>query len=111
MAQFIHSPIIVSLTATDCWYFEFQDSFLGSTQYPESVATTWLVTIQRLGPLARSILTLIGFLAPDDIPRSIVTEAGDFLREGVLEMQPVNEQVEIETSAYAMDQEIGRAHV
>src|SRR5262249_2389134 len=48
---------------------------LGSTQYPESVATTWLVTIQRLGPLARSILTLISFLAPDDIPRSIVSEA------------------------------------
>jgi tetratricopeptide (TPR) repeat protein len=77
---------------------------LGSTQYPESVATTWLVTIERLRPLARSILKLISFLVPDDIPRSIVKEAGDFLREGVLEIQPANEQDGIETSAYALDQ-------
>ncbi len=76
---------------------------LGSTQYPESVATTWLVTIGRLGPLARSILTLIGFLAPDDIPRSVISEGGDFLRESILEMQPANEQDGIETSAYALD--------
>jgi hypothetical protein len=54
--------------------------------------------------LARSILTLIGFLAPDDIPRLIVTEAGGFLREGMLEIQPANGQDGIETGAYASDQ-------
>ena len=61
------------------------------------------MTIRRLGQLARSILTLIGFLAPDDIPRSVITKAGGFLQEGIFEIQPANEQDGIETSAYALD--------
>jgi len=76
---------------------------LGSTQYPKSVAKTWLVTIRGLKPLARSILSLISFLAPDDIPRSLVTEAGKILQEGMLELKPENDQNKIETSAYAID--------
>jgi tetratricopeptide (TPR) repeat protein len=77
---------------------------LGSSQYPDSVATTWLVTIERLRPLARSIVTLISFLAPDDIPRSLVAEAGDLLREGVLELQPASAKGEVEVALYFLDQ-------
>jgi len=45
---------------------------LGSTQYPDSVATTWHATMQRLSPLAVLILRLAAFLAPDPIPRDLI---------------------------------------
>jgi len=44
---------------------------LGSTEYPDSVATTWKPTIAKLPPLARTILRLCAFLA--DTPISIMT--------------------------------------
>jgi hypothetical protein len=43
----------------------------GGTLYPASVAKTWSITLERLSPLARTLLRLAAWLAPDDIPRSI----------------------------------------
>jgi tetratricopeptide (TPR) repeat protein len=46
-----------------------------STDYPASVATTWLVAFERLkkeAPGALELLNFLAFLAPDDIPRELV---------------------------------------
>jgi tetratricopeptide (TPR) repeat protein len=48
----------------------------GGTHYPDSVATTWRTTIARLGPLARAMLCLASFMAPDNIPIELVEIAG-----------------------------------
>jgi hypothetical protein len=55
---------------------------LGGTQYPHSVATTWRTTVERLSPLARAILRLASFLAPDDIPVHMLEQACEQLQEG-----------------------------
>src|SRR6185436_20012963 len=46
----------------------------GGTKYKRSVAKTWLVTMDRLSPIARTVLRLSAFVAPDDIPRAMFTE-------------------------------------
>ena len=46
-------------------------------EYGETVATTWAVAMQKLVqevPTAAAVLNLCAFLAPDDIPRSLLTE-------------------------------------
>jgi hypothetical protein len=43
----------------------------GATRYPASVAKTWSMTLERLSPLARILLRLVAWLAPDAIPRGI----------------------------------------
>jgi tetratricopeptide (TPR) repeat protein len=43
----------------------------GGTRYPASVAKTWSITLERLGPLARALLRLAAWFAPDGIPRGI----------------------------------------
>ena len=43
----------------------------GGTRYPASVAKTWSITFEQLGPLARALLRLAAWFAPDDIPRRI----------------------------------------
>ena len=46
-------------------------------EYGETVATTWAVAMQRLTqevPTAAAVLHLCAFLAPDNIPRSLLTE-------------------------------------
>src|SRR5271166_57884 len=43
----------------------------GATRYPESVAKTWSITLDRLSPLARAILRVAAWFAPDAIPRAI----------------------------------------
>jgi len=48
-----------------------------STDYPASVATTWLVAFEQLkeeAPGALKLLNFLAFLAPDDIPRKLLTE-------------------------------------
>jgi hypothetical protein len=55
---------------------------LGGTQYPASVATTWWTTVERLSPLARAILRLAAFLAPDDCPVQMLEDGREQLREG-----------------------------
>jgi tetratricopeptide (TPR) repeat protein len=56
---------------------------LGGTQYPDSVATTWHTTIERLGADARAVLRFLAHLAPDDIPISLLAVANP-LGTGVL---------------------------
>jgi len=43
----------------------------GATRYPASVAKTWSITLDRLSSLARAILRIAAWFAPDAIPRSI----------------------------------------
>jgi tetratricopeptide (TPR) repeat protein len=43
----------------------------GATDYPESVAKTWSVTLEQLGRLARVLLRMAAWFGPDAIPRGI----------------------------------------
>jgi tetratricopeptide (TPR) repeat protein len=54
---------------------------LGGTQYPRSVATTWLTTMEHLSKEAAAVLSFLAFLAPDDIPRDLLMGAADFIAE------------------------------
>ena len=48
-----------------------------ATQYPNSVTTTWslsLTQIERTNPAAAELLQLCAFLAPDQIPEDLLTE-------------------------------------
>jgi tetratricopeptide (TPR) repeat protein len=55
----------------------------GLTRHPASVAETWLLSEQQLNVTARAILRLTGFLAPDDIPRSLYPADSKVLAEAV----------------------------
>lgn len=65
---------------------------LGSTQYPDSVATTWLLTVGKLTPLAQAVLRLSAFLAPSGIPRDLFADAGEVLAEAVAEISGAEAQ-------------------
>jgi tetratricopeptide (TPR) repeat protein len=45
---------------------------LGSTEYPDSVMTTWKTTAAKLGAGSRAILRLCAFLAPTPLPVSVL---------------------------------------
>jgi tetratricopeptide (TPR) repeat protein len=52
--------------------------------YPHTVATTWTLSLARLRaetPAAEDLLAVCGFLAPDDIPRSLPVEHAAVLPE------------------------------
>ena len=56
---------------------ELWENETAPADYGETVATTWAVAMQRLTqevPTAAAVLYLCAFLAPDDIPRSLLTE-------------------------------------
>jgi tetratricopeptide (TPR) repeat protein len=55
----------------------------GATRYQKSVATTWLVTEDRLSVAARAILRLAAFLAPDDVPRDLFGTGAKALQEAI----------------------------
>lgn len=49
--------------------------------YPESVATTWLLTfakVERANPVATELLRLCAFLHPDEIPESLLIAGASF---------------------------------
>ncbi|GCE15197.1 FxSxx-COOH system tetratricopeptide repeat protein [Tengunoibacter tsumagoiensis] len=49
--------------------------------YPESVATTWSLSFQRveeIHPQARELLRLCAFLAPDDIPEELLIDGASY---------------------------------
>jgi tetratricopeptide (TPR) repeat protein len=56
---------------------------LGSTQYPDSVATTWLTTVRQLRGPAQAILVFSSFLAPDAIPRTLLDSARSTLEKEI----------------------------
>jgi tetratricopeptide (TPR) repeat protein len=65
-----------------------RDAVLGwfdptAMQYPASVAVTWQKTADELGPMARALLRLCAFLAPDPIPVEMFEECKDFVDEAV----------------------------
>jgi len=47
--------------------------------YPATVATTWSLAGEHIDDVARSLLIVCAFLAPDDIPRSLLTEGAGHL--------------------------------
>jgi tetratricopeptide (TPR) repeat protein len=50
--------------------------------YPETVATTWLISFQKVeqkSPAAAELLLFCAFLAPDAIPEEIITNGGEHL--------------------------------
>jgi tetratricopeptide (TPR) repeat protein len=52
--------------------------------YPDTIATTWGVSfqaVQKESPVSAEILWLCSFLAPDDIPRSLLVEGAKYLPE------------------------------
>jgi tetratricopeptide (TPR) repeat protein len=52
----------------------------GGTRYPASIAKTWNITLDRLSPLARSLLRIAAWFAPDNIPGEIFSaDKGVFL--------------------------------
>ena len=57
----------------------------GGTGYEKTVATTWLVTLDQLTPVARAILKMIAWLGPDEIPRFLFTRAPGAVMEAAAE--------------------------
>jgi tetratricopeptide (TPR) repeat protein len=50
--------------------------------YPDSVATTWTLSFERVesvSPAGAALLKFLSFLAPDGIPKTVITEGGDAL--------------------------------
>jgi len=52
---------------------------LGSCEYPDSVALTWLPTIRKMGPVARAILRISSFLESASIPLSLLLTGSRFI--------------------------------
>jgi tetratricopeptide (TPR) repeat protein len=68
---------------------DFDAKKLGLGDYPSSVLTTWTMTEKQLGPVARAVLALAAFLAPEGISEElfvhqceIVLEAAGILSDG-----------------------------
>lgn len=53
------------------------EGVLGSTEYPDSVITTWRATTAKLAPGARAILRLCSFLSAAPLPLSVLIEGAD----------------------------------
>jgi len=52
-----------------------------STNYPDSVATTWLLSfqnVQRANPAAAQLLQVCAFLAPDHIPEELLRDGAEY---------------------------------
>ena len=50
---------------------------LGSTQYPDSVVTTWSATLAKLSWTARAVLRLASFLSSSPIPKAMFVDAAE----------------------------------
>jgi tetratricopeptide (TPR) repeat protein len=65
-----------------------------SPEYPATVATTWEISfqqVQMMSPAAADLLNVCAFLAPDDIPRELLSEGAQHLPPSlaVVVMNPV----------------------
>src|SRR5216684_1385363 len=72
-----------------------------SSQYPDSVATTWSLSFQRLeqvNPAAVELLKLCAFLAPDHLPEELLTEGARYwpprLHQAVTDLFSFNQMLE-----------------
>jgi hypothetical protein len=46
-------------------------AFAIEAPYPVSVAKTWSMTLEKLDPLARSLLRIAAWVAPNEVPRGV----------------------------------------
>jgi tetratricopeptide (TPR) repeat protein/transcriptional regulator with XRE-family HTH domain len=72
-----------------------------ATPYPESVATTWSLSFQRVeqtNPAASELLRLCAFVSPDHIPEELFTEGASYwppvLQQAVTDRFAFNEMLE-----------------
>ncbi|GCF11469.1 FxSxx-COOH system tetratricopeptide repeat protein [Dictyobacter arantiisoli] len=72
-----------------------------TTQYPESVATTWSLSfaqVQRTNPAAAELLQLCAFFAPDHIPEELLSEGASYwpplLHDAVADRFTFNQMLE-----------------
>jgi len=59
-----------------------------STDYPDTVATTWVLSfqqVQQASPAGADLLNLCAFLAPDDIPQDLLSEGAQHLPQPLAE--------------------------
>ena len=68
----------------------------GGTQYPASVAKTWSISLEQLGTLARALLQIAAWFAPDAIPREIFSADKKLLSEDLNEQATVVTDLTIE---------------
>ncbi|MHB9134392.1 MAG: FxSxx-COOH system tetratricopeptide repeat protein [Armatimonadota bacterium] len=71
-----------------------QDVVSGGTEYPRSVMQTWQITEEKLSPAARILLRLLAFLAPADIPRTLVTHLTDDLQAALAVGDPTSVEMD-----------------
>ena len=60
-----------------------------SQDYPDTVATTWELSFQKVkeaSPAAADLLNLCAFLAPDDIPKKLLVEGAEHLPQSLAAM-------------------------
>jgi hypothetical protein len=74
----------------------------GGTRYPASVAKTWSITVEQLGPLARALLRIAAWFAPDAIPCEIFSADKEVLSE-VLSEQAIVSNLAIEKALGELD--------
>ena len=63
----------------------------GGTVYPTSVAKTWSITLDQLSPLARALLRIAAWFAPDAIPCGIFSADQGVLSEMLAEKVTVSD--------------------
>jgi TIR domain len=71
----------------------------GGTRYPASVAKTWSITLDQIGSLARSLLRIAAWFAPDAIPRGLFSAEPNILAEALSE--------KVTTSDLAIEKALG----
>ena len=75
----------------------------GGTRYPASVAKTWSVGLEQLGLLARILLRMAAWFAPDGIPRGIFSADNKLLSEVLNGQTTVLTEVAIEKALGELD--------
>jgi tetratricopeptide (TPR) repeat protein len=102
------------IEATGCSFAEYLELFRvhrqallekgkPATDYPDTVATTWEISFRKLEettPLAADLMIICAFLAPNDIPFDIFSEAAEKLPEPMQEK--VNDPLEFKNALAAL---------
>jgi len=74
-----------------------------SQDYPDTVATTWELSFQKVkkeSPAAADLLNLCAFLAPDDIPREMLAQGAEHLPQRLA--QAVNDPLALNAALAAL---------
>jgi tetratricopeptide (TPR) repeat protein/DNA-binding XRE family transcriptional regulator len=88
-----------------------------ATPYPDSVATTWDLSFQKVEqtqPAATELLRLCAYLAPDHIPEELLTEGAQqwppVLRQAVADRFTFNELIEV-LLAFSLVKRLAQEHL